>query len=588
MSDVIDLILRGAAARPATWNADASTVEAVIASNTPVARRDAKGPYNEVLDPNGADLSRLIGASILDGHQAGGVRSIIGVVKSARVEGNEIVATLQMSSRPELDPIKRDIADGVIRHLSIGYSVEQWDESTVAGPRTRTAKKFTPGEVSFVAIPADASAHTRTGKEKMPDATIVTTDRPAINRQIRELGNRSGCASAFIDGLIDNEATIDEVRAAVLEDIHKRGSIKISSASNHQTFDDPEFFRSSVVDALYHRIDPKTKPSEAAKQFVGLSIAEVCRATLQRAGINTTGLAADGLITRAMNTTSDFPAVMANVLDKSLRVAYEAAPSGLREVARQTTNVDFRAKMRIMLDSTGLTLGAVQESGEFPRGTMMDASESYSVSTYGKIFAISRQALVNDDLNAFGDISRRLGIAAAQFENATLANLLISNPVMQEDSAALFSTGHHNCLLSGYGATLSVATLSAARQAMRLQTGQGGGLISVTPRYIITGADLETAADQLIHTISAVQVSNVNPFENMKAFVEPRLPSGGWYVVADPAEVDGLEYAYLASSPGPQLESRLGFDTDGLETRVRLDFGAGFVDWRGWYFNFGS
>jgi hypothetical protein len=184
-----------------------------------------------------------------------------------------------------------------------------------------------------------------------------------------------------------------------------------------------------IIASIQHR----KKPSEAAKQYVGLSCAEIARTILQRDGISTIGLGADGLITRALNSTSDYPAVMANVLSKTLRVAYEAAPSGLKEVARQTSNVDFRSKMRIMLDSTGFQLEAVPETGEFKRGTMMDASASYSVATYGKIFAISRQALVNDDLNAFGDVTRRMGIAAAQFEATTLANLLISNPIMTDD-----------------------------------------------------------------------------------------------------------------------------------------------------------
>jgi hypothetical protein len=581
---VLDLIRRDAAARPSTWDPDSNTVDAVIASTTPVARRDGKGAFNEVLDVNGADLSRLIGASVLDGHQAGGVRSIIGVVKSAHVEGNTIIATLQMSSRPELDPIKRDIADGVIRHLSVGYSIEQTKETTEAGTRTRTATKWTPREVSFVAIPADASAHTRTGNNDMTD--IIVADRPTINRQIRELGNRSGVSAVILDGLIDSEASIDQAREQILADIHKRGSIKINSASDHQTFDDPEFFRNSVGEALYHRIDPKTKPSEAARQFVGLSIAEIARVSLQRSGANTTGLAADGLITRAMNTTSDFPAVMANVLDKSLRIAYEAAPSGLKLIARQTTNVDFRAKMRVMLDSTGFLPTLVPESGEFPMGTMMDAQESYSVQTYGKIFAISRQALINDDLGAFGDISRRLGIGAAMFEANFLTTLVTSNPTMAEDSLAVFSSGHGNFVNVGSGAAPSVATLTTARLAMRSQTGLGGGLINIVPDTLVVGPDLETVGEQVIAEIHPIQIADVNPFSKLRQMiVEPRLPAFGWYLFDSNA--DGLEYAYLASSPGPQLESRLGFTVDGLQTRVRTDFGGGWVDYRSAYFNAG-
>ena len=587
MLDRLNLTIREATSKPGSWNPDTRTIEAVIATATPVSRRDAKGEFDEILDPRGADLSALVGASVLDAHRQGGIAAVLGVVESARVVDNEIVATLRMSAKPEQANINQDIADGILRHLSVGYSVEQWTDGTAGGKRTRTAAKWTPREVSFVAVPADRNAHTRNHPMENP-----TAER---NRAIRELASRAGVAAAIVDDLIDKEATIEEAREAVLNDILKRGSIRISSASNRQTLDDPEFFRTTVADALYARIDAAHKPAEAAMQYVGMSMSEIARITLQRAGVSTLGLGPEKLITRAMSgdSTSDFPSLMMNVLNKTLRVAYEAAPSGLKEVARETANVDFRAKWRIMLDSTGIKLDPLTENGEFPRVHMIDGAESYAVSTYGDIFSVTRQALVNDDLNAFGDISRRLGIACAQLEAQTLANFLLldggQGPTMNQDGNPLFCAAHKNYVAPGSGAVPSVATLTAARLAMRHQTGMGGGLIHVEPNVLVVPAELETDAEQLITEIYPVTVTDVNPFSKLrKLVVEPRLPPTGWYLVADPSIVDGLEYAYLARSPGPQIESRLGFEVDGLQVRVREDFGGGFVDWRGWYYNAGD
>jgi hypothetical protein len=237
-----------------------------------------------------------------------------------------------------------------------------------------------------------------------------------------------------------------------------------------------------------------------------------------------------------------------------------------------------------MLDSTGSTLQPVSETGEFKHTGFVDASESYAVGTYGNIFSISRAALVNDDLNSFGDVSRRLGIQAAQFENTNLANLVIANPTLATDSLSVFNASHNN--LAAAGAVPSVATLSAARLAMRHQTGLAGGLIHVEPSYLLVPAELETTAQQLVTQIYPHVTTDTNPFNTLKGIlVEPRLPANAWYLVCDPAVCDGLEYAYLAQSPGPQVESRLGFKVDGLEIRIRLDFGSGFVDYRGWYKN---
>lgn len=340
------------------------------------------------------------------------------------------------------------------------------------------------------------------------------------------------------------------------------------------------------------RIDPNRKPkNQAAAQYIGLTIPEISRLCLQREGFNTTGLTADALVTRALNTTSDFPYLMQDALNKTLRVAYEAAPSGLKRVARETSVADFRTKHRLQLDSTGFELEQVNEDGEFKRDTMVDSDATYAVSTYGKIFGISRQALVNDDLGAFNDIARRLGIAAGQFEANFLANLLLANSgdgQTMSDGKPLFDPTHNNMVGSGSGAVPSVTTLAAARLAMRHQVGIGGGLIAVTPAYLVVPAELETGAEQLVTQIRPIQVGDVNPFSTLVGIVvEPRLPAYGWYMVASPGEIDGLEFCYLAGQPGPQVEARLGFDVDGLETRIRLDYGGGFVDWRGWYYNAG-
>jgi len=76
---------------------------------------------------------------------------------------------------------------------------------------------------------------------------------------------------------------------------------------------------------------------------------------------------------------------------------------------------------------------------------------------------------------------------------------------------------------------------------------------------------------------------------SLSLVVEPRLSSATrWYVAADATEINGREYAYLAGGEGPQVESKSGWDVDGVEVRVILDFGAGFIDWRGWYQNAGA
>lgn len=68
--------------------------------------------------------------------------------------------------------------------------------------------------------------------------------------------------------------------------------------------------------------------------------------------------------------------------------------------------------------------------------------------------------------------------------------------------------------------------------------------------------------------------------------MEPRLKSQtAWYVAARPGQPESLCHCYLQGQTAPVLDSRLGFETDGMEFKARHDFGAGFVDHRGWILN---
>jgi hypothetical protein len=338
------------------------------------------------------------------------------------------------------------------------------------------------------------------------------------------------------------------------------------------------------------RGNPHRQPSGPARQYLNMPTPEIARECLRRAGVSTQGLWGDTLIVRALHTTSDFPQILADTVGRTLRDAYAAAPAGVRQLAREASLPDFRTRARLMLDSTGFELQKVNEHGEFTSGTMIETGEAYKLDTFGRIFGITRQALVNDDLGAFSDLSRRLGLAAAAFEAQFLVDLIEANngagPRMS-DGRTLFDPAHGN--VAENAGALSEETLSAARLAMRRQTAAGGGPIAVTPRYVLVGPENETSAEKLLSAVQAVRTEDVNVFAPLTLVVEPRLKSPGrWYFVANPAEVDGLEYAYLAGQPSPQIDSQTGFRIDGVEMKVRLDYGAGFIETRGWYTNAGG
>lgn len=605
---MVEHFTRRATLAPASADPDARTVEAIWTTGAAVRRRDAAGFYLErlSLDPADVDLSRLIGASVLDAHRQSAVRDVLGTVRDARVDGRKGVATLLFSARPEVLPIWQDVLAGILRHVSVGYSVERWRDDTdpATGERTRTAVAWTPLEISLVPTPADPGATIRQGGATMPEETTLPETpatpppdpietRAAINSEIRSIARIAGLGAEFADGLIDHAASADEARRAAFEALAARGGTirteqtRIEMGESH---DDPGIRARQMGEALYARINPSHPLSEPARRYAYATCAEMARELLMLRGHAVTGVSPATLITRALHTTSDFPIIVGDTIGRTLRAAYSAAPVGIRRLGRQTTARDFRAVNKVMLGEAP-ALEKIVEHGSIRAGTMAEAREAYRVETFAKKIGITRQVLVNDDLGAFADLSRRMGQAAAETEARVLVDLLESgsgNGPTMSDAKALFHVDHGN--RAAAGAIITDVALSAARLAMRSQTGLSGLRISATPKYLLVPPAQETAAEKWLASIAAAKASDVNPFSGSLALVvEPRLGSAiRWYITADPSEIDGLEYAYLAGGEGPQIESRAGWDVDGVEVRVILDFGAGFIDWRGWYQNPGA
>jgi len=287
----------------------------------------------------------------------------------------------------------------------------------------------------------------------------------------------------------------------------------------------------------------------------------------------------------------DFRSALAIASNKVLLEAYEASESQIKKASRQLAGVDDFRPINTVRVSGGVELGKVQENGEFTAGVINDAGEAFAVETYGKIFALTRQALMNDDLGSFDQSSRMFGQGAALTEARLFAGLLEMNvgagPTLS-DGRTLFHADHGNRAASG--GALSIESLSAARVAMRRQKGLSGEAIQVQPALLIVPPELETAAQKLVAEITAASVDEVNPFtDTLAVLVDAHLTSATrWYLAAKPGRPEGLQHAYLDGATGPQVFTREGFEVDATEFKVRLDFGCGFVDHRAWYMNPGA
>jgi hypothetical protein len=589
-----------------------------------IRRYDARGPFEMrfSMEPGAIRMARLASGSapLLNSHRDFTVDDVIGVITRAWVENGQGKATVRFSKRADVDPVWQDVQDGILRNASMGVAIHAAEDVTPQGAAMRQVlvTDWEPEEVSLVPIGADPGAGFKferaTGpKETKMDETIVDVGggaRVEINvdavrqaaalaertriREIEKVGCTLGLEARLVAQHVEAGTSLEEFRKLALDELAKRSdTTPIRSAAAVVTRDETETRRAGIMAALLHRYDPAVFPlkDELGRDWAGQTLLDLAKECLETSGTRTKRLPRHEIAKLALST-SDFPSILADVANKTLRQAYEAYPRTFLPFSRRRSAVDFKNINAVQLGEAP-SLMKVNEKGEFTHGSIAESKETYKLATYGRIVSITRQTIINDDLSAFTRIPAGFGVAAATLESDTVWGIITSNPAMG-DGVTLFHANHAN-LNTGAGSALALAGLGAGMAAMAKQKGLDGvTVLNVQPRYLVVPVALQLTAFQMIApNLAPAKSADLVPdyIRALTPIAEPRLDAASaaaWYLFASPDQIDTIEYAYLEGQDGVYIETRQGFDVDGVEIKARLDFGAKAIDWRGLQKNAGA
>ncbi|KFC13127.1 putative Clp family protease [Trabulsiella guamensis ATCC 49490] len=322
---------------------------------------------------------------------------------------------------------------------------------------------------------------------------------------------------------------------------------------------------------------------QADNRYNGYTLREMARASLVDRGISITGQSAPMQIVGAAFThsRSDFGNILMDVAHKSALVGWEESGETFDQWTRKGTLTDFKVSHRVGLESLQ-SLREVRAGAEYKYITLSDRGAPIALATYGELFSIDRQTIINDDLDMLTRVPMMMGIAARHTIGDLVWLVLTSNPKMP-DGKTLFHADHGNLV----SAPLTIEGLDTARKAMMLQK-SGKRTLNIRPAFMLSSVAMESRARQLIKSASVpgadANSGIINPIQNfVDVIADPRLDdsSATDYYLAAAQGRDTIEVAYLDGVDAPYIEQLQGFTVDGSSFKVRIDAGVAPLDWRG-------
>ena len=607
---------------------DSRTVELSFSSETPYGRWFG----DEILchDEECLNLERFNNGlgTVLFNHDRD---AVVGHIEKAWLEDNRGKALVRFDTDEQSETIFQKVQSGTLQGVSVGYSIKRYEvldekdsvssNGRFKGPDTYVVTDWEPLEISIVSVPADAtvgvgrsaeeihtSIDTQEEEKSMDEKEVLKTEEVKATEPVETGITKADLAKAMeaerkrtseitalfrdfdvegADEAIVMGVSVDEARTMVMDQLRARNkgvSVTMGEAESDK-------FRAAAQDAVLMAVGiPVADAAPGANELRGHSLVELARESLQREGLQANFGDNMELARQAINSTSTFPAIMSNLANKSVMTGFNEAETTFQIWAGKGSNRDFKEAARVALSEAG-NLELVPEGGQFPHDSLGEASARTKVATYGKLFSLTRQAIINDDLGLFSKIATKYGSAAKRLVNKMVYAQLTGNVKMQ-DNVALFDSKHGN--VADTGEALSVKAIAKAITAMRRQKGiTGEATLNITPKYLVVPPELEVTAYQIVNSTAAVDGVNsgvVNPYKGRFIVVSDAelTEPDAWYLVADTTQHDTIDVTYLNGVETPRLETRQGFEVDGIEYKVAFDVGVDAIDFRGLYKNAGK
>jgi hypothetical protein len=297
---------------------------------------------------------------------------------------------------------------------------------------------------------------------------------------------------------------------------------------------------------------------------------------------------------KAAFSTISVPNILSNLMNKFLLEGYMNVDRAWSLIAKRGPANDFKPQNRLRL-TEDFTFEPLGPDGEIKHGQLGEQKYVIQVDTYAKMFGLSRQQIVNDDLSAFADLPRRFGRGAGLAVNKKFWTTWLANAYTKTDGTAgtFFAAGNNN-YISGATTNLCFAALGQLYTNFLAQTDPFNNPLGIEPKILLVPSNLKPTAMQLMQSQQLIpalvstsgapsSLPQQNIFRDMWTVVStPYLQNPtytgysttAWYLLADPTALHTIEAAFLNGQEMPTVErAEANFDELGIQFRGWIDFG---------------
>jgi hypothetical protein len=294
-------------------------------------------------------------------------------------------------------------------------------------------------------------------------------------------------------------------------------------------------------------------------------------------------------ISEADTTTASFSYLLGTSMNKRLLKDYQAWPAEWMKFCTIAPIRDFKQQTRVRLGAFG-SLVVVAENTLYTPVTLTDSAAVYVPQKRGSLVTVSREVIINDDLQSIKQIPTKLAVAAAYTLAEFVYGFLSSNSNIYDGNALFTSGGAHNNLGSS---ALSTSAMQAGITAMREQTNFAGKRLGLRPRFLVVPPELEFVS-MVVTKSAGVPGSNYNDINPMLGYVTPIVSpqltnTTQWFLIGDPREIDTIEIGFVGGQVNPMLFIQdmplvnPSFSQDAINFKCRHEYGGCVVDYRGLY-----